>query len=96
MRLDKRHKQTNSRSLTHHELAPLQLLTEDAWFYTDLAGPGHAVADGSLGRPAVFSDAAIQCFLTINVLLTLTMRHTTGIVTSLLQLANLGRAVTTG
>jgi hypothetical protein len=49
--------------------------------------------DGSPGRPAVFSDAAIQFCLTIKVLFKLPLRQTTGMVASLLQMANLNWAV---
>jgi hypothetical protein len=49
--------------------------------------------DGSPGRPAVFSDAAIQFCLTIKVLFKLTLRQTTGMVASLLKLADLDWAV---
>ena len=52
-----------------------------------------AAPDGSPGRPAVFCDAAIQFCLTIKVLFKLPLRQTTGMVTSLLQLANLDWAV---
>ena len=57
---------------------------EMTWF----APPG-----GSPGRPAVFSDAAIQFCLTIKVLFKLPLRQTTGMVASLLRMANLDRAV---
>jgi len=49
--------------------------------------------DGSPGRPAVFSDAAIRFCLTIKVLFKLPPRQTTGMVASLLKMANLDRAV---
>ena len=49
--------------------------------------------DGRPGRPAVFSDAAIQFCLTIKVLFKLPLRQTTGMVASLLKLANLDWAV---
>ncbi len=49
--------------------------------------------DGKPGRPAVFSDAAIQFCLTIKVLFKLPLRQTTGMVASLLKLANLDWAV---
>ncbi len=39
--------------------------------------------DGSPGRPAVFSDVAIQFCLTIRVLFKLPLRQTTGMVASL-------------
>ncbi|MCA0272890.1 MAG: IS5 family transposase, partial [Proteobacteria bacterium] len=45
--------------------------------------------DGSPGRPAVFSDTAIQFCLTIKVLFKLPLRQTTGMVASLQKLANL-------
>ena len=50
--------------------------------------------DGSPGRPAVFSDAAmIQFCLTIKVLFKLHLRQTTGMVASLLKMADLDCAV---
>ena len=48
-----------------------------------------AQPDGSPGRPAIFSDAAIQFCLTIKVLFKLPLRQTTGMVASLLKMANL-------
>ena len=52
-----------------------------------------ALPDGSPGRPAVFSDAAIQFCLTIKVLFKLPLRQTTGMVASLLTMADLNWAV---
>ena len=52
-----------------------------------------AQPDGSSGRPAVFSDAAIQFCLTIKVLFKLPLWQTTGMVASLLKMANLDWAV---
>jgi len=49
--------------------------------------------DGRPGRPAVFSDAAIQFCLTIKVVFKLPLRQTTGMVASLLKVANLDRTV---
>ena len=49
--------------------------------------------DGSPGRPAVLSDAAIQFCLTIKVLFKLPLRQTTGMVASVLQMTNLDWAV---
>ena len=49
--------------------------------------------DGSPGRPAVFSDAAIQFCLSIKILFKLPLRQTTGMVASLLKLAELDWAV---
>jgi hypothetical protein len=49
--------------------------------------------DGSPGRPALFSDAAIQFCLTIKVLFKLPWRQTTGMVASLLEMAELDWAV---
>ncbi|KAF0674392.1 phosphoribosylglycinamide formyltransferase 2 [Profundibacterium mesophilum KAUST100406-0324] len=48
-----------------------------------------APPDGKPGRPAVFSDAAIQFCLTVKVLFKLPLRQTTGMVASLLKMANL-------
>ena len=48
-----------------------------------------APPEGKPGRPAVFSDAAIQFCLTIKVLFKLPLRQTTGMVASLLKMANL-------
>jgi hypothetical protein len=48
-----------------------------------------APPDGKPGRPVVFSDAAIQFCLTIKVLFKLPLRQTTGMVASLLKVANL-------
>ena len=48
-----------------------------------------APRDGKPGRPAVFSDAAIQFCLSIKVLFKLPLRQTTGMVASLLRLAGL-------
>lgn len=49
--------------------------------------------DGSPGRPALFSDTAIQFCLTIKVLFKLPLRQTTGMVACLLKLAGLDWAV---
>ena len=48
-----------------------------------------APPDGKPGRPSVFSDAAIQFCLTIKVLFKLPLRQTTGMVASLLKMADL-------
>ena len=53
-----------------------------------LAEPG-----GKRGRPARFSDAAIQACLTLKALFGLPLRQTTGLVASLLNLAELEWAV---
>ena len=52
-----------------------------------------APPDGRPGRPAVFSDVAIQFCLTIKALFKLPLRQTTGMVASLLKLADLDWAV---
>ncbi len=52
-----------------------------------------APPDGRPGRPAVFSDTAIQFCLTIKVLFKLPSRQTTGMVASLSGMANLDWAV---
>lgn len=54
---------------------------------------GLAPHDGSLGRRAVFSDAAIPLCLPTKVLFKLPFRQTTGMVTSLLKLADLDWSV---
>jgi hypothetical protein len=54
---------------------------------------GRAPSDGSPGRPAVFPDAAIQFCLTIKVPFRLPLRQTTGMVASLLKMADLDWAV---
>ena len=54
---------------------------------------GRAPHGGSPGRPAVFSDAAIQFCLTIKVLFKLPLRQATGMVASLLKMADLDWAV---
>jgi hypothetical protein len=61
------------------------------WLDKDMAWL--APPDGSPGRPSVFSDAAIQFCLTIKVLFKLPLRQTTGMVSSLLKLADLDWAV---
>ena len=52
-----------------------------------------AVPDGSPGRPAVFSDAAIQFCLTVKILFKMPLRQATGMVASLLKMADLDWAV---
>ena len=49
--------------------------------------------DGRPGRPAVFSDAAIQFCLTIKVQFKLPLRQTAGMVSSMLRMADLDWAV---
>ena len=48
-----------------------------------------AAPNGRRGRPARFSDAAIQTCLTLKALFGLALRQTTGLVASLLKLAGL-------
>jgi hypothetical protein len=52
-----------------------------------------APPDGGPGRTAVFSDASIQVCLTIKVLFKLLFRQTTGMVASLLKMADLNWVV---
>jgi hypothetical protein len=52
-----------------------------------------APPDGGSGRPAEFSDAAIEFCLTNKVLFKLPFRQTTGMAASLLKLADLDWAV---
>ena len=85
-----------SGALPHTELVRLHCGTPQAWFIADLGGRDMtwlAPHDGSPGRPAVFSDAAIQFCLTIKVLFKLPLRQATGMVSSLLEMANLDWAV---
>ncbi len=96
MRLGGLHEQAGARRLPHHELvhytasrskrgSPLIWLDKEmTWL---------APQDGSPGRPSVFSDAAIPFCLTIKVLFKLPLRQTTGMVASLLQMADLDWAV---
>ena len=44
---------------------------------------------GHIGRPPVFSDAAIQLCLMVKVLFGLPLRQTTGMVSSILHMAGL-------
>jgi len=55
-----------------------------------------APRDGRPGRPAVFSDAAIQFCLSVKVLFKLPLRQTAGMVASLLRLAGLDWPAWTG
>jgi hypothetical protein len=48
-----------------------------------------APASGKPGRPAVYSDAAVQCCLTMKVLFGLALRQTQGFVHSVLKLSGL-------
>ena len=58
------------------------------WFDPDMEW--QAVPRGRRGRPATFSDAAIQTCLMLKALFGLPLRQTTGLVASLLKLADLG------
>lgn len=58
------------------------------WFSPDLAWQAPE-STGKRGRPRVFSDAAIQCALTLKVLFQLPLRAAQGLVGSLLHLAGL-------
>ena len=49
----------------------------------------HAPHEGRPGRPPVFSNLAIQFYLSIKVLLELPLRQTAGMVASLLRMAGL-------
>lgn len=49
-----------------------------------------APSSGKPGRPAIYSDAAVQCCLTMKVLLGLPLRQTQGFVQSVLALSGLG------
>src|SRR3712207_9332598 len=58
------------------------------WISPDLAWHG-AEGTGQRGRPRVFSDAAIQCVLTLKVLYQLPLRAAQGMAGSLIRLAGL-------
>ena len=78
MRLDGRHEQADARPLPHDELVQLHCFTSHTRVAADLAGQGDdlvAQHDGRPGRPAVFSDTAIQFCLTIKVLFKLPLRQ---------------------
>ena len=53
----------------------------------------HAPRDGRPGRPAMFSDAAMQFCLSTKILSKLPLRQTAGMVASLLKLAGLDWSV---
>ena len=109
MRLDRPHEQAITRPLPHDELVQLHCRAAQARVFADPLPGNACVAcvigwldkemtwlappDGSPGRPAVFSDAAIQFCLTIKVLFKLPLRQTTGMVFSLLKMASLDWAV---
>jgi Transposase DDE domain len=59
------------------------------WLSPDLTWQAPA-GTGRRGRPQVFSDAAIQCALTLKVLFQLPLRAAQGLVGSLIRLAGLG------
>ncbi|MCA3489142.1 MAG: transposase, partial [Rhodobacter sp.] len=61
------------------------------WFDPGMAWV--AKPTGKRGRQPVYSDAAVQTCLTMKVLLGMALRQTTGVVGSLLSLANLDREV---
>ena len=61
------------------------------WIDQDMAW--QAPHDGRLGRPPIFSDAAIQFCLSVKVLFKLPLRQTAGLVASLLRLAGLDWSV---
>ena len=96
MRLDGRHEQAQARPLhttnwSDHNAALRKRGSLLIWLDKEMAW--HAPHDGSPGRPAVFSDAAIQFCLSIKVLFKLPLRQTAGMVASLLQLAGLDWSV---
>lgn len=51
------------------------------------------MACSSAGRPAVFSDAVIQFYMSIKALFKLPLKQTKGMVASLLKMADLDRTV---
>lgn len=92
MRLDDPHEQAITRPLPHDELVQLHGFAAQAQsllIWLDKEMNWLAPRDGGPGRPAVFSDAAVQFCLTIKVLFKLPFRQTTGMVASLLKMADL-------
>jgi len=92
MALDAEHEQAISRPLSHDELVQLQRVARKRgslliWVDKDMTW--RAPRDGRPGRPAVFSDAAIQFCSSIKDLFKLPLRQTAGMVASLLRLAGL-------
>lgn len=94
---DGRHEQANTHQLRHDELVPLHCRAAQARFAADLAGQG-----GGLGwRRRTAGPVALRCSpaprsssaLTITVLLRPPLRQTTGMVASLLEMANQDCAV---
>ena len=65
--------------------APKQRGSLQIWF--DPATVWLAEPGGKRGRPAMFTDAAIQACLTLKALFGLPLRQTTGLVASLRELA---------
>ena len=96
MRLDGWYEQAITCPLPHDELVKLHCGAAQARIAVDLADKDMswlAAHDGSFGRPSVFSDAAVQFYLTIKVLFKLPLSQTTGMVASSLKLANLDWAM---
>ena len=90
------HEQAHTPDLPHEELARLQCRPEAAWLAAIWDDPGTvwlAEPSARRGRPAPFTDAAIQVCLTLKALFGLPLRQTTGLVASLLELAGLDGAV---
>ena len=85
--------QARPSELPHDQLARLQCGPEAArlgsliWFDPEMEGL--AAPSGRRGRPATFSDTAIQTCLMLKALFGLPLRQTTGLVASLLKLAKL-------
>jgi hypothetical protein len=94
--LDGPHEQASSRPLPHDELVQLQRSAAQArlaLIWVDEEMTWLAPREGLPGRPAVFSDAAIQFCLSIKVLFKLPLRQAAGMVASLLRLAGLDWSV---
>jgi len=88
--------QARPSDLPHDRLARLQRRAETARIAVDLFDPQMewlAAPRGRRGRPATFSDAAIQTCLTLKALFGLALRQTEGLVTNLLKLAGLALPV---
>ena len=81
----KRHRTRNWREYDQGLIARGDLTV---WISPDLGWHG-VEGTGKRGRPRVFSDAAIQCVLTLKVLYQLPLRAAQGMAESLIRLAGL-------
>ncbi len=96
MRLDGLHEQAITRRLSHEHLVQLHCVAHkrgSQLVWLDKGTSWLVLHDGNPGRLAVFSDAAIQFFLTVKGLFKLPLRQTKGMVCSWLGMVGLDCAV---